>query len=125
MKILPYILIPMILLGCSPSQSKSHKFAEKYVKERQEKWKERVEHLPLVTLGTKEEDVLQHLGDPDSKSDSDTIKNWLYGINASVKDGQITEEVLILKIAGGAVVDRRQATGFHQNTADFYKERHK
>ena len=124
MKLLPYILIPMFLLGCSPSQNKLQIFAEDYVNEHQEKWEDRAEYVSLVTIGTKEDDVLKYLGEPDSKSDSDTVKNWLYWVSASLKDGQISKDVLILKMEAGVVVDRKQHTGFRQDIADVYKENH-
>jgi len=125
MKILPYILISSLLLGCSPSQSRLQKFAEDFVKERQAKCGDRADHASSIVVGTKEDDVLKYMGEPDSKSDSDTAKNWLYWISASVKDGQIYEECVILKIVGGSVVERRQDTGFRKDIAEVYKEKRK
>ena len=125
MKILPYIVIPVLLLGCSPSQSKMQKFAEHFVKERQVKWHDRTGHASSVIIGTKEKDVLKVMGEPDSKSDSDTTKNWLYWIDPSIKGGQVCMDALILKIEADVVVDRRQGVGLRQGIADFYQEKHK
>jgi len=124
MKLLPYILISSLLLGCAPSQSKLQKFAEEFVQERQVQWRDRADHAASVVVGTKEEDVLKYLGEPDRKSDSATAKNWLYWISASIKDGQINKDNLILKIENGAVTERKQSTGFRQDIADVYKGKH-
>jgi hypothetical protein len=106
-------------------EDKLQKFAADFVKERQEKWKNRAEHVSFVTTGTKEEDVLKYFGNPDSKSGTDTTKDWFYWISASVKDGQICEEALFLTIEGGTVINLQQHTGFRQNIASVYKANHK
>lgn len=120
MKILPHVLIAMFLLGCSPSQSKMQKFAEDFVKERQVKWHDRTDHASSVMVGTKEKDVLKVMGEPDSKSDSDTTKNWLYWIVPNIKDGQVCIGAFILKVEAGVVVDRRLDVGLRQGIAEFY-----
>lgn len=103
---------------------KAQKFAEELVRADQEKWKNRVGHLSLVTVGSKTEDVLKYLGNPDVKSDSNTTKNWLYWVSASVKDGQICKDYVYLKIEDGVVVNLQRTTGSRQAIADAYKESH-
>jgi hypothetical protein len=103
---------------------KLQKFAEGFVSEHNERWKNRAEHLSSVTKGTTEEDVLKYLGDPDGKSDTDTTKNWIYWVSASVKDGQLCKDLLTLKIEGGVVVNFQRFTGYRQQIADVYKESH-
>ncbi|MCB1209927.1 MAG: hypothetical protein KDK97_11395 [Verrucomicrobiales bacterium] len=124
MKTLPSILIPILLMGCSPSQSTMQNFADEYVKERQVKWHDRTEQAAAIVAGTQEGDVLKALGKPDSTSDSPTTKNWLYWSDPSIKGGQVCMNTLILKIEGGVVVERRQGEGLRQDIADFYHGKH-
>jgi hypothetical protein len=104
---------------------KLQKFAEDFVGERQVKWKNRADHVSLVTTGTKEEDILKYFGDPDSKADNGTTKSWFYWISATVKDGQICEEAISLKIEGGVVVNLRQFTGYREGIDAVYKKSQK
>ena len=100
-------------------------FAEDFVKERQVKWHDRTGHTSSVIIGTKEEDVIKVMGEPDSKSDSETTKNWLYWINPTIKDDQVCMDTLILKIETGVVVSRKQGVGLRQGFTDFYRDKHK
>lgn len=72
---LPFLLLLMLLAGCSPSPRKLQLFADDYVKERQEKWKDRAAQVSIISKGTTEADVLKQLGKPDVTSDSATAKN--------------------------------------------------
>ena len=114
----------MLVAGCSPSPRQLQNFADDFVQERQEKWQGRTEQVASVTKGTKEPDILKHLGTPDKTSDSDTTKNWLYWLTASVNGGQLCADCLILKIENGVVVDYEQHTGYRQSIDDAYREKH-
>jgi len=124
MKQLPFLLLLVLLGGCSPSPRKLQLFADDYVKERQEKWKGRVAQVSTLSKGTPETDILKQLGKPDVTSDSATAKNWLYWITANLQNGQICMDCLILKIENGVVTELKQNTT-REMIADVYQKKHK
>ena len=104
---------------------KLQKFAEDYVRVRQENWKIRAEHVSSVAKGTRDEDVRKWFGKPNSVSGSDTTKIFFYWISAYVKDGQICEDFIEFKIEAGVVASFRQGTGYRQQIVDVYKDSRK
>ena len=77
--------------------------AEEFVRERREKWKERRAGVPSIVTGIARDQVLKLLGEPDKKSDSATVENWLYRYDAAHNEEQIWIDVVVVQITDGTV----------------------
>jgi hypothetical protein len=95
------------------------RFADNYVHERQVKWGSRAGNIPLIVLGTRRETLVKYLGNPDAKSDSDTVQNWLYHVGARCEDEQIWVDLIIIQMTGGTVSKITLNTD-HQRIVDLY-----
>ncbi|MEZ5940331.1 MAG: hypothetical protein R3C18_02995 [Planctomycetaceae bacterium] len=122
MKLLSYALVALLLFGCSPSQGDMRTFAENFVKERQVTWKDREANSSQVGIGDTEEHVLETLGRPDSESNSESTKNWLFWLDPRINNEQVCMDSFIIEIESGVVVALRRDTGLRQDIADFYRE---
>jgi len=77
--------------------------AEEFVRERREKWKGRHPHVHSIVIGVTRGEVLKLLGEPDKKSDSATVENWLYRYDAAHNEDQIWVDAVVVQMTDGTV----------------------
>jgi len=77
--------------------------AEEFVRERREKWKGRPANVRSIVIGVTRDQVLKLLGEPDKKSDSATVENWLYRYDAAHNEEQIWIDAVVVQITDGTV----------------------
>jgi hypothetical protein len=77
--------------------------ADEFVRERQERWIKRAQSVNLIKVGVKRDKVIELLGEPDFKSDSPTVENWLYNYDAGHDKEQIWIDATIIQITDGVV----------------------
>ena len=84
------------------SDQKKRKAAE-LVRERREKWRGRAANVRSIAAGVTRDQVLKLLGEPDKKSDSPMVENWLYRYDAAHNEEQIWIDTVIVQITDGTV----------------------
>ena len=77
--------------------------ADEFVHERQNKWGKRANSVNLIKTGVKRDKVIELLGEPDIKSDSSTVENWLYKYDAGHDKEQMWIDAIIIQITDGVV----------------------
>jgi len=70
-----------------------------------------------VLKGTKRDQVLELLGEPDQRSDSGTIENWLYHCDAAYNEEQIWILTITVQIVTREVSEIKRAD-IHRAIAD-------
>lgn len=83
--------------------------ADEFVHERHQRWCNRARHVPEVVAGVARDKVLELLGEPDMKSDSPTVENWLYKYDCARNEEQIWIDGVVVQIAAGKVTNVMRA----------------
>ena len=70
--------VSAIALEVNIARDQLQRKADEFVRERQKKWIKRANSINLIKTGVERDKVIELLGEPDIKSDSPTVENWLH-----------------------------------------------
>ena len=95
--------VRVVALEANAASDRLQRKADEFVRERQKKWSKRADSVNLIKTGVKRDKVIELLGEPDIKSDSPTVENWLYKYDAGHDKKQMWIDSIIIQITNGTV----------------------